>query len=141
MTSYQAERRTRQFLSQWLNLVEGLKPNAEPFRSMLQEEELLLGFRGSGFPMRSFREFSQWIQLQAEGLKQNRHRVEQVKVELKEGGKIKARIDFDWRGRNAAGMNMSGKLRHEWDLHETGERFLRLQKARVTMLEPIEVSG
>ncbi len=141
ITRSEAERRTQQFLHRWLCLVEGLAPNAEPFRALLQESELRLGFRGTGFPICSFREFDQWIQQQPERLRLTRHHVEQLKIELQEGGHIRARIDFDWSGQNAAGMQMRGKLRHEWELQETGEPYLRLGKAQVTILEPVEVQG
>lgn len=134
-----AERRTRQFIQQWFRLLESKKTDPEHFRPMLAQTDFALGFRGPGTNIRTFPDFSRWIKQQNKRLSRSQHRLENVAIVEVGEGRIKAKVDLAWQGINQAGIQMRGKLRHEWDLLETSERFLRLQNARVTMLEPVEV--
>lgn len=135
----QAERRIRQFIQQWFQLLESRKPDPERFKPMLAEQGFALGFCGAGHAIRSFPDFSQWVKQQNKRLSRSQYRLENVEVLTVESGKICAKVDIAWNGVNQAGIRTIGKLRHEWELFETNERFLRLANARVTMLEPIEV--
>ncbi len=134
-----AERRIRQFIQQWFQLIESKKTDPERFKPMLAPAEFSLGFPGAGSNIRTFQDFRQWVKQQNKRLSRSQHRLENVQILEVESGRIKAKVDFAWQGVNQAGIQMGGRLRHEWDLLETSERFLRLANARVTMLEPVEV--
>ena len=134
-----AEGRIRQFIQQWFQLLESKKTDPERFRPMLAQSHFALGFRGPGTNIRTFPEFRRWIKQQNKRLSSSQHRLENVQIIEVAEGRIKAKVDLAWQGVNQAGIQMGGKLRHEWDLLETSEQFLRLENARVTMLETVEV--
>lgn len=131
------ERRTHRFLQRWLFLFEQTHPQPEAFRNLLAREELSLGFRGTGLPMRSFGEFAYWLSQRR--MHMSRHKVRLVDVCVRNNGEILARIDVDWVGTNSAGQQMTGGLRHQWNLIDTGEPFLRMRESQVTVLQPFEV--
>lgn len=134
-----AERRIRQFIQQWFQLLESKKTDPERFKPLLAHDQFNLGFRGPGSNIRSFPDFRQWIKQQNKRLSRSQHRLEHVQIVAVTEERIKAKVDLAWQGVNQAGIQTGGKLRHEWDLLETSERFLRLENARVTMLETLEV--
>ncbi|MGP3690631.1 hypothetical protein ACTVZO_39075 [Streptomyces sp. IBSNAI002] len=66
----------------------------------------------------------------------SRHTVEAFHVAADHDGLYTVGIDLDWNGATAAGEPVAARLRYDWTLHDTGERFCRLVRSRNEPLSP-----
>lgn len=49
-------------------------------------------------------------------------------------------VDFDWKGINLEGKNMTAQTHHEWVLaNDKDERFARLKSMKATLVQPFRV--
>ncbi|WP_338674267.1 hypothetical protein V1460_15290 [Streptomyces sp. SCSIO 30461] len=96
------------------------------------ELDLVLAFR----EVRDRRELAQWLressQLVATGTSQ--HSVENLHVVSAQDDLYTIGMDFDWHGNTRADDLMTARLRYEWTLQDTGERYCRIVRARSTPL-------
>ncbi|MEM9490209.1 MAG: hypothetical protein AAGC55_13770, partial [Myxococcota bacterium] len=129
------DNRVKSFVHYWLFLMEALDGDAEPFRELLAEDGFALHFSSSAGPMTRHEQLAAWLAAVPTQLSMSSHRV--ANITFADGDEIAVSLDFDWRGQRKDGVAMKGRTHHEWKLVDTGERFLRMREARVTVVEPL----
>ncbi|MCX4781702.1 hypothetical protein [Streptomyces sp. NBC_01264] len=67
----------------------------------------------------------------------SRHTVEGFQVVTAQDGLYTVGMDLDWNGATATGEPVAARLRYDWTLRDTGERYCRLVRSRNEPLVPV----
>ncbi|MFE3659986.1 hypothetical protein [Streptomyces sp. NPDC059165] len=127
--------RSLSVVHRFLCLVDASELGAYGFDEILApdgELDLVLAFR----EVRDRRELAQWLRESSQRVAAgtSRHGVENFRVSSARDDLYTIGMDFDWHGTARAGDLMAARLRYEWTLRDTGERYCRIVRARSTPL-------
>jgi len=122
----------------WMALVEHPDRDAEPFKEILAPQ-INIDF-GNGNAITSFEQLEEWIKGPASSVEASRHRVHNFSFNEIDSDRYRLQVDLDWHGIRPDGKTMSAKTRHMWSVaDEPSERFARVEKINVVLLEPFKV--
>lgn len=144
-----AENRVLAFLHYWLALLE--QPTApsessepsepaapsvdvEPLRELLHPE--LVMTLSDGRVLHTFDQVAAWYTRNAEQVEISTHHLIDPVITPGQDGDHQLTVDFAWQGITRAAQPMTARTRHVWTLAETGERYLRLKRFHVDIVEP-----
>ena len=132
-----AQNRLLSLVHYWMAMVEHPDRNPEPFREVLAQE-VDINF-GSG-PITGFDELKAWIAGPASSVSASRHDVHNFSYRTLDDGQYELTVDLDWTGIRPDDVWMTAKTRHVWTVKDNpSERFARIKKIRVEVLEPFSV--
>ncbi|MET8627886.1 hypothetical protein ABZW30_29795 [Kitasatospora sp. NPDC004669] len=129
-----AENRVLAFVHYWLSLLEQPADNPEALRELLHPE--LAMTLPDGRVLHTFDEVAAWYAQAGELVGLSTHHLIDPVITPGEDGDHRITVDFAWEGITRTGQPMTARTRHAWTLTDTGERYLRLKRFHVTVLEP-----
>ena len=121
----------------WMAMVEHPDRDPEPFREVLAPE-IDIDF-GSG-PISDFEALKAWVEGPASSVSASRHDVHNFSYKTLGEDQFELTVDLDWTAIRRDDVWMTAKTRHTWTVSDTpSERFARIQKIQVEILEPFAV--
>jgi hypothetical protein len=128
------EHRVLAFLHYWLSLLEQPAADAEPLRELLDAELAMI--LSDGRILRTFDDVAAWYAGAGELVAMSTHHVIDRTITPGTDNSHDLAVSFAWEGITREGQPMTARTRHHWALAETGERYLRLRRFAVTILDP-----
>jgi hypothetical protein len=132
-----AENRVLAFLHYWLSLLEQPAADAEPLRELLHPD--LAMTLSDGRVLHVFGEVAAWYAGAGALIDISTHHLIDPTITAATDGTDDGHdlsVDFAWEGITREGQPMIARTRHRWTLADTGERYLRLRRFAVTILDP-----
>jgi hypothetical protein len=128
------EHRVLAFLHYWLSLLERPAADAEPLRELLDADlDMTLS---DGRILHTFDDVAAWYAGAGELVDISTHHVINRTITPGRDDRHDLAVNFAWEGVTRQGRAMTARTRHHWTLAETGERYLRLRRFAVTILDP-----
>ncbi|MGW2207193.1 hypothetical protein [Streptomyces sp. NPDC001774] len=129
------ENRARALVHRWLSLNEEPSLGAYAYDELIAPDgEFTLMFGTA--PLTDRCSVAAWLQSLAQRLATGRHVVEAFRMTEVRDGKYTIGMDIDCRG-SAESDPMAGRVRHEWTLLDTAERYCRILTAQATPIVPV----
>ncbi|MEU8515125.1 hypothetical protein AB0C76_26595 [Kitasatospora sp. NPDC048722] len=133
-TEAYTENRVLAFVHYWLSLLELPAPDAEPLRELLHTD--LTMTLSDGRVLHTFDQVAAWYTENAGLVAISTHHLADLTITPAADNTLDLSVDFAWEGITRAGQPVVARTRHHWNLAETGERYLRLRRFAVTVLDP-----
>lgn len=133
------QNRLTALVAQWIHLVENPARNAEPFKEILAPQ-LDIKFSEQSPLITTYDEIAAWVAGPVSSLPATRHEIGTVSYSELEKGRYEVKVSFNWQGIRPDGKRMTAKTAHTWVVtDEPSERFARVEKIRVELIEPFAV--
>lgn len=133
------QNRLASLVNYWIALVEHPGRDPEPFREILAPE-LDIKFSAEGDTYTSYDDIATWVTGPVSSLPATRHVISPVSYSVLGDGRYELSVGFDWLGMRPDGKRMSAKTQHTWVVTDDPiERFARVERIRVEMIEPFAI--
>lgn len=131
------ENRSLSLVHYYLALVEDPSRNPEPFREVFADD-FSLNFTSDAIT--NFEGFKAWLAGPGSQVSASTHELSNVSVKDLGNNQYSLEVDFDWQGILPTGAQMAAKTHHNWLITDNPkERFARIKKVEVEVLEPFRV--
>lgn len=127
------ENRAAGFMYRWLHLIE--KGDPDPFDELVPDE-FTLDFTSTTVTNRQ--DLVKWVVGTTQQVRSSHHRPEKLTISVPEPDRYDLDVEFDWDGVSVEGVNLIARTHHQWRLRDTGERYCRLEHAKVDAIVPFQ---
>lgn len=131
-----AEHRVLATMLTWLSHVEAPQHGPAGLQALVADEGLEIHLSSQPDPITTYAELARWFDASASQVELSSHRVERLRIVEVTKEHYRTSAELAWEGITKSGEQMAARTRHEWHLIDKGERFARIQKMKVTALEP-----